>query len=246
MTALMILLALAGAAAGSFVALLAERLLRGEGFARGRSRCLSCQTRLRARDLVPLLSWPLLRGRCATCGARIPGILWQAEIAGAGLGALAAWTAPDPLQALAMALWSWSLLGLALADLRRYRLPDALVIAAAALGLAMALVDGRPLLDTLTGAALAGGAFWAVRQAYRWWAGRDGMGLGDVKLMAALGLATPARDLPLVVLLGTLAALTLAGLRAWRKGRPLHRVGRAPLGAALALAAIAVRAIGAL
>ena len=59
MTALAILLAVTGAAAGSFVALLAERLLRGEGVVRGGSRCLSCDARLRARDLVPLLSWPL-------------------------------------------------------------------------------------------------------------------------------------------------------------------------------------------
>ncbi|MCB1396377.1 MAG: prepilin peptidase, partial [Rhodobacteraceae bacterium] len=139
MAALAFLFLLAGAAAGSFMALVAERLLRGEPIALTRSRCRSCGTVLRARDLVPLLSWPLLRGRCANCGARIPAILWQAEIAGAAMGVAAALAAPDPARALLLACWMWALLGLALADLRRFRVPDLAVAAALLLGMALVL-----------------------------------------------------------------------------------------------------------
>lgn len=248
MLAFALLMALAGAAAGSFVALLAERLLRGEPVALARSRCRACGTALRARDLVPLLSWPLLRGRCAACGARIPAILWQAEGVGALMGAAAALAAPDPGRALLLAGWMWALLGLALADLRRFRLPDALVLAAAVLGLGLAIAgdgSGRPpvaqrLSDAVLGAAAGGAAFWAIRAGYRWRSGRDGMGLGDVKLAAALGLALGVERLPMVVLVAALGAMAMALGRARRKGRPLNRLGRVPFGAALALSAAAL------
>ncbi|GAB4267526.1 MAG: A24 family peptidase [Pararhodobacter sp.] len=243
-----LLIAFLGAAMGSFAALVAERLVRGEGFVTGRSLCRGCGTPLRARDLVPLLSYPLLRGRCATCGAGIPGVLWHAEILGAliGMGALA--VAPDPGRAALLAGWGWGLLALAVADLRWFRLPDALVLLVAALGLALVWAGdgsgwpplGWRLQQAAIGALAGGGAFWLIRALYRWRTGRDGMGAGDVKLMAALGLALGAERLPLVVLVAALSALALSALRAWRKGRPLTRLGRVPFGAALALAAIVV------
>lgn len=242
------LFAALGAALGSFAALLAERLVRGEGFVRGGSRCRACGTPLTARDLVPLLTWPLLRGRCRTCGARIPRLLWQAEVTGAAMGAAAALLAPDPARALLLVLWMAALLALALADLRWFRLPLPLLAGAAALGLGMALAgdgSGWPapaaqLAEALTGAVAGGGAFWVIRLAYRLATGRQGMGMGDVWLMAALGLALGPWRLPLVVLLAAGAALALAGLRAWRRRRPLRRLGRLPFGAALALAGAAV------
>lgn len=231
---------------GSFAALLAERLLRGETVMLTRSRCLSCGAILRWAELVPLLSWPLLRGRCAHCGARIPSLLWQAEIAGAAIGAAAALSAPDPGRAVLLAGWMWTLLALALADLRRFRLPDALVALAALLGLGLVLAgDGTgwpPLIDRLTwafwGVLAGGGSFWALRAGYRLATGRDGMGLGDVKLMATLGLTLGPDRLPLLVLTAAVAAMAVAASRARRKGRSLKRLGRVPFGAALALSAI--------
>lgn len=249
---LALFLGLTGAAAGSFVALVAERMLRGEGWVRGGSRCLSCKAPLRARDLVPLVSWPLLRGRCAHCGAPIPSVLWQAEVTGAAMGIAAAFSAADPARALLLAVWMWSLLALALADLRRFRLPDGLLAVSAALGLALTLAgDGTGWPDmaerlawALTGALAGGGAFWAIRAGYWLATRREGMGLGDVLLIAALGLALGPLALPLVVLLAALAALALALLRARRRGRSLGRLGRIPFGAALALAGAAVAVLG--
>lgn len=245
------LLGALGAAVSSFVALLAERLLRGEPVALSRSRCRSCGAGLRARDLVPVLSYLWRRGRCRDCGARIPAVLLHAELIGAAMGVAAALSAPDPARALLLAAWMWALLGLALSDLRGYRLPDALVLAAAVLGLALALAgDGTgwpPLPDRAVQAALGavagGGSFWLIRRAYRWRTGRQGMGLGDVKLMAALGLVFGIERLPLVVLLAATSALALALLRARRKGRSLNRLGFVPFGAALAMAAAVVALI---
>ncbi len=249
---LIVLMAALGAAMGSFAALVAERILRGEGWALGRSRCRSCHTELRAADLVPILSWWRLGGACRHCAAPIPAILLQAEITGALMGAVAAWVAPDPARGLLLALWMWSLLALACADLRRFRLPEPLMALTALLGLALALAgdgSGWPPLDerltsALWGAAIGGGAFWTIRTLYRWWSGREGMGLGDVLLLGALGLALGPARLPLVVLFAAGTALALALLRARRKGRSLRRLGRLPFGAALALAGALVAVIG--
>ncbi len=248
MIAFAVLMGLLGAAMGSFTALLAERLVRGEATVLVRSRCRSCDTVLRARDLVPIASYLAYRGRCAHCDARIPPLLLQAEVIGALFGIAAALTTPDPLRALLLAGWMWALLGLALADLRYFRLPDPLVITAGLLGLALTLAgDGTgwpPLADRAAqaaiGAVAGGGSFWLIRAGYHWRTGRDGMGWGDVKLMAALGLALGLESLPIMVLLAALTAMLLALLRAWRKGRPLNRLGRVPFGAALAMAAAVI------
>lgn len=245
-------LTLLGAALGSFAALAADRVLRGAPVLTGRSKCRSCETVLAARDLVPLVSWAQLRGRCRHCGAEIPAVLWHAEIVGALIALGAGLVAPDLPRAVLMTLWSTSMLALALADLYRFRLPDALLLPAAALGLALSLVGdgsgwpsiGDRLLLALVGAVAGGGVFWVIRTGYRLLAGREGMGMGDVLLMAAIGLAIDPALLPWVVLLAALAALGLAIRRARQKGRELRRAGRVPFGAALTLSAVVVMLLG--
>jgi len=243
-----LLVALSGPAAGSFAALLADRLPRGEPVMLARSRCRSCGAPLRWFELVPVVSWLLQRGRCPRCGAPIPARLLQAELVGLGFGLGAAFLAPTPVTALLGALFLWCLLALALADLRFFRLPDTLTAALALLGLALMLAGdgtGWPLwqdrlVAALLGAFAGGGAFLALRLGYRRVAGREGMGLGDVKLMAGIGAGLGVAALPLVALLAAVSALGVAALRAWRRGRGLRRAGRVPFGAFLALAAAAV------
>ena len=253
-TGMALAIILAGPAMGSFAALLAERLLRGEPVLAARSRCLSCGQILGWRDLLPIWSFLRRRGRCAHCGAHIPLRLLHAEIVGLGLGIGAVLTAPDAATALAGAGFLWCLLALALADLTRYRLPDPLTAALFLLGLALALTGSgagaaagsiaERLTAALVGAAVGGGAFWAIRAGYRAIAGREGMGLGDVKLMAGVGAGLGALALPLVALLAGLSGLSLAWWRAYRKGRRLRRETPLPFGALLAAAAAAVWLLG--
>jgi len=143
----------------------------------------------------------------------------------------------------------WWLLALALADLRVFRLPDPLTGALAVLGVGLMLAgDGsgwpdwpdRLVTSGLGAAAGGGGSFLALRLGYRFMAGREGMGLGDVKLTAGIGAGLGVAALPVVALLAGVSALVVAGLRAWRRGRGLRRTGRVPFGAFLALAAAAV------
>ena len=239
---------LAGPASGSAAALLADRLPRGEPVAFVRSRCRSCGRVLGAAELVPLVSRLWLGGRCAGCGAAIPAWLWQAELAGLGLGLGAALTGAGAGQVLLGAAVLWCLLALALADLRHFRLPDVLTstLFVLALGLA-ALGDGAAwpgwperIAGALAGAALGAGAFAALRAGYRWRTGREGLGAGDVKLMAGIGALTGPAALAPVTLVAGVSALAVAGLRAWRRGRRLRRDARMPFGAFLALSAALV------
>lgn len=245
---------LAGPAMGSFAALLAERLLRGEKVLLDRSRCRHCGQVLGWRELVPIWSWLRQGGRCTGCGGRIPAQLLQAELAGLGLGLGAVLVAPDTATALAGAAFLWCLLALALADLARFRLPDPLNAALFLLALVLALTGsgagtgtegiGERLVAALAGAVVGGGVFWALRLGYRAIAGREGMGLGDVKLMAGIGAGLGALALPMVALLAGLSGIGLAWWRARQRGRRLRRTGRVPFGALLAGAAAAVWLLG--
>lgn len=251
-----VLVVLAGPAAGSFAALLADRLPRGEPVVLTRSRCRGCGRRLGPVELVPILSWLWQRGRCRGCGAPLPGWLLQAELAGLGLGLGAALVAATPLQMLLGAGFLWCLLALALSDLRSYRLPDALTAALLALGLGLALAgdgvtphgwpplgwEGAParLWAALVGAVAGAAVLGALALAYRRVRGRRGLGAGDIRLIAGIGAGVGPLALPLVTLIAALAGLTVAALRALRRGRRLRRGAPVPFGAFLAGAAGAV------
>lgn len=226
-----VLLMLLAPAAGSFLGVLVDRLPRGEDVVRAPSRCRTCKTRLGLRDLVPLLSYPLLGGRCRHCGAALPGWLWLMEIAATGLALLAVLRGGTDWQVWTSALLLWLLLALAASDMIRFRLPDALTAALAALCLGAALAQGT-LLAALGGGLIGAGAFLALRAGYGALRGREGLGLGDVKLMAGLGALTGAQMLPLLVLVAASGALIAALV----SRRSLRGDLALPFGAALAAA----------
>lgn len=199
---------IAGSAAGAFAGRFPDRLA---DWVFGRSRCPACGTTLAARDLVPLLSYLLLRGRCRHCRAPIDPAEPGAELAALLLAALAV-ALLDPLPALVAALVGWVLLAAALVDRRTLLLPDLLTLPLIAAGLAAAgfgLAPASPL-GSLAGAlsGLAGTALLA--EAYRRLRGREGLGMGDAKLLAAAGAWLGPGALPLVLLIGAAAALAAA------------------------------------
>lgn len=231
---------LLGPVMGSFLALLADRLPRGEDVVARRSACRACGTVLGPRDLVPILSFVLARGRCRHCGTAIPPATLYTEIAATGLGILAVIAGPGGIATLLVALVLWVLLALVASDLQWFRLPDVLTGALLALALVWAGIWGAGLIPALVGAALGSGSFAALRWGYRAVRGRAGLGLGDVKLMAGLGALLGPWDLPLMVLLAALSALVVAALQARHDRRALSPTRALPFGAALAAAGAAL------
>ncbi|MGH7087688.1 MAG: prepilin peptidase [Stellaceae bacterium] len=231
----LLLLCLVSLAFGSFIAALALRLPRGTGIG-GRSRCPHCHAALGVRDLVPVVSWLMLRGRCRRCGAAI-GLYYPAvELATLGLG-LWAWSAATGWLVPASCGLAWTLLALALIDARDSVLPDVLTLplAVAGLGAAWLWVPGS-FIDDVAGAAAGYLAFTAIAWAYRRCRSRDGLGEGDAKLLGACGAWVGATGLPSLVLIAACLALA-AVLGARIGGRGLGLQDRIPFGPALAAAA---------
>lgn len=228
--------AVLGAIVGSFVAALVVRWPRGESVVGGRSRCDSCGETLRARELVPLLSYLLQRGRCRRCGERIDPKHMAIELAAALIGVVAVLAHPLPL-ALVTAGFGWWLLATAAIDAEEQWLPDALTLPLVPLGLLAGWAGlGPPLLDRLIGAAAGGLGLALLAWLYRAARGREGMGGGDPKLLAGIGAWLGVLQLPFVLLgaglVGVVAALAMAA-----RGQQVGAATRLPLGALMAVAA---------
>lgn len=224
-----------GLVAGSFLGALVLRWPRGEGIARGRSHCDSCAAALSVRDLVPLLSALWLRLRCRHCGARIDPAHMLMEAGGAIIGAAAFAFAAGPLAALGWCLLGWIALALAVLDARHFWLPDALTLPLAFLGLTLgSYTTGVTPVDQWIGAASGYGCLLAIALGYRALRGREGLGLGDAKLVGAIGAWTGWQTLPLLLLFASLAGLAWA-VAVKIRGGGMHAHSRIALGAFLCL-----------
>lgn len=224
---LLVLAALFGASIGSFVATLADRWFDERASAlSGRSHCQACGHQLTAVELVPVASWLIQRGRCRTCGARLDPMLLVSELTAAAI-ALAAFALLPPVVALVITVLGWWLLLLALLDARTLILPDRLTLPMIAGG----LLAGPGLWPSVVGAATGWAAFVALGLAYRRLRGREGLGGGDAKLLAAAGAWLGVQWLPLVVLIGALVGLALA----WPLGAYRTPERPIPFGSCLAL-----------
>lgn len=215
------LLILAAPAFGSFVALLADRLPRGEPVLMSRSRCRSCDVTLGPRDLVPLFSRVWLRGCCRWCKNQIPLSDTIIEIAACGIAVFAVAATASPIATAAL---GWTLLALAVIDARHMVLPDELTLPMFAAGLLMAVVHGNAFTDGLAGAAIGAAVLMTVATIFRLVDGREGMGLGDVKLFAAGGAWVGWQGLPGVLLIAALSGLlyaVLVGRFSDRAGEPI-------------------------
>ena len=228
--------AVLGAIVGSFVAAMVIRWPRGESVIGGRSRCDRCCETLRAPELVPLLSYVVQRGRCRRCGARIDARHPLVELAAALIGVAAVLAHPLPL-ALVTAALGWWLLATAAIDAEEQWLPDALTLPLVPLGLLAAWAGfGLPLLDRLLGAAAGGLGLLLLGWIYRALRGREGLGGGDPKLLAAIGAWLGLFQLPFVLLGAGLVGLA-AALALIARGREVGATTRLPLGALMAVAA---------
>lgn len=237
-----LLLGILGAVFGSFIATIAIRWPAARSVATGRSACDGCGRTLTAWELVPIVSFVALRGRCRTCGTRIaPGHV-VTELLGAGIGVVAGWVAPGG-EGIAGAACGWLLLALGAIDLAAFWLPDRLTGSLAVVALAGGVAGlGADLQARLIGGVAGFAVLWIVANAYRAVRGRVGLGGGDPKLFGAIGLWLGWRALPLVLLIAALAGLA-AVLLMTMAGRRFTATDRLPLGTLLAGAAFLCWAI---
>ena len=184
--ALAVLLFVLGALLGSFVTVVAHRVPRGEGIVRGRSACPACGEQIAAYDNVPIVSWLVLRGKCRRCGAPISPRYPLTEL---GLALLFAGTTiavgTDDAGMLVLGLvFCAVLVAITLTDLEQRVIPNAIVAFGALAGLAILVItDPSSLPAHLLAAAGGGIGLLVVALAYP-----RGMGMGDVKLVAMMGL----------------------------------------------------------
>ena len=192
--------------------------------AKPRSRCPSCSAQIRAIHNVPVLSYLALGGRCASCKAPISLRYPVIELATAIVSGVVAWHFGFGWQAALALVFSWYLIALTAIDIDRQLLPDILVLPLLWIGLLANLAPGVGMTSpraALIGAAAGYLILWTVFQLFRLVTGKEGMGYGDFKLLAAIGAWLGWQTLPLVVLLaavvGAAVGLTLIVLR--RHGR---------------------------
>lgn len=230
---------LAGLAAGSFATAVAHRVPRGISISRPRSQCPSCGAQIGARDNVPVLSWLLLRGRARCCGARISPRYPLTELC---VGLLFVSTVlvyrDDAAEAVIGLVFVTVLAIVTLTDLEQRIIPNKVLIVGAILCVAIAApTDPGGLPERAIAAAAAGGILFAVVFAYP-----AGMGLGDVKLAATMGLFLGRAVAPAVLI--ALLAGSLVGLALMARHGAKARKMAIPFGPFLALGGVVALLVG--
>ncbi len=202
----------AGTCVGSFLNVCIYRLPADESVMQPRSRCPRCATPIAWHDNIPLLSWAWLRARCRACGAAIPARYPLVEAATGGLAVLALVRfGLTPSGAVAF-VFTAALLLITFIDLDHRFIPDEVSLPGIAVGLGVSFLDGAVSpLDAAAGAALGGGVLWVVAWGYERLTGVEGMGYGDVKLLAMIGAFVGWQAIPAVLVIASLTG-SVAGL----------------------------------
>ena len=232
-----IIIGLLGLLIGSFLNVVIYRVPRGESIVLPGSHCPQCGHALRATELIPVLSFLVQKGRCRSCQARIA---WRYPVVELLTGVLFFLTAmhslsieAHPARLLINLVFVAGLIALSFIDLDTFRLPDVLTIPLLSIGLLGAfLIPGSPSgWESVLSALGAGGFFWCIARVYP-----QGMGYGDVKLVAALGAFLGFPSIFLAVFLASLAGV-MAGIFLHVAGhKSFHQ--QIPFGPYLALGAI--------
>jgi len=196
------------------------------GIVREPSHCPHCKHPLSAMDNIPLFGWLLLRGRCRYCRAKISIQYPLVELLSGVLSAVIVWKFGPSWAALAGLALTWTLIALSGIDLRTQLLPDQLTLPLLWLGLLLSLL---PMFVTAPASILAAAigylSLWSVYWAFKLLTGKEGMGHGDFKLLAALGAwMGPVALLPVILLsslIGALVGGTLIMLRKHEREIPM-------------------------
>ncbi len=231
-----------GACLGSFFNVLIHRLPRGESIVRPGSRCPACGRPIRPFENIPLVSFVLLGGRCKGCREKIswryPGV---EGLTGAGYALIFLVDGPGSILARDLVLFS-VLVPIAFIDVDHRIIPDTLSLGGLAAGLLLSLLPGGDWKGSLAGAIVGGGVLYGTAFAYERIAGREGMGGGDIKLIAMIGSFLEWQGVLLTIFLGSLLGVA-GGLLAMRRGTDGLKTA-IPFGPFLCAAALIARFIG--
>src|SRR5271168_772131 len=206
------------------------------------SACPNCKAPIKPWQNMPVVSWLMLRGRCAACRTRISVRYPAVELATGILSAWAAWHFGFGAPAACAVLLTWALIALTGIDIDHQLLPDSITLPLLWAGLLAAVVLGPKLgttlpvspQDALIGAMAGYVSLWLVFHAFRLITGKEGMGYGDFKLFAALGAWLGWKLLPLIILLSAASGAVLGILMILARGR--DRSAPMPFGPYLAAA----------
>ena len=216
-----------GACIGSFLNVCIHRIPADESVVHPRSRCPRCAKPIAWYDNLPIVSWLLLRARCRHCGEPIASRYPIVEAATGGLAVLALACFGPTLHAAVAFAFSAALLLITYIDFDHRFIPDEVSLPGVLVGLGASFVDegGPTPLASFLGVVLGGGLLWAVAWAYERATGVEGMGLGDVKLLAMIGAVLGWQAIPVVLVIASVTG-SLAGLLVMAFGRTRRTAGR--------------------
>jgi leader peptidase (prepilin peptidase) / N-methyltransferase len=176
-----------GLAVGSFLNVCIHRLPAGLSLVSPPSHCPGCGHRIRWYENVPVLGYVMLRGRCSSCGVRIPLMYPLVEVV-TGLLFVAAWLYFGPgLLLVSRLLFACAMIVLFVIDLRHRILPNVITLPGIAVGLAFAFLVSPGFVDALIGAVAGGGLLLLLAEGYYRVRGEEGLGMGDVKMLGMIG-----------------------------------------------------------
>lgn len=231
-----------GLLVGSFLNVCIYRLPRRESVAWPASHCPSCRRELSWYENVPLASWLVLRGRCRTCRTPISIQYPIVEaVTGALFGAAYYWYGPTAL-GVVRTLFGCAMIVLFVIDLEHRILPNVITVPGTVIGLVLSVVLPPGWMSSLIGVLVGGGLLFVMGEAYYRLRGVEGLGMGDVKMLAMIGAFLGWRQVWVVLFLASVtgAAIGLAVMAG--RGRSFRT--RLPFGTFLAVAAFAASLTG--
>ena len=238
----LLLLGVLGLVVGSFLNVCIYRLPRGQSVNWPGSRCTTCDRSLAWYENIPVVSWVVLRGRCRTCGERISVMYPIVEVITAALFiagyVIYGWT---PLLAVRLA-FTCAMIVLFVIDLQHYLLPNVITVPGIVIGFALSLVLPPGWKASLIGLIAGGGLLFAIAEAWYRFRGIEGLGMGDVKMLAMIG-AFLGWKLMLVTLVLSSFAGSLIGVGAIALGRGGMK-SMLPFGTFLAVGALTAAVAG--
>ncbi len=201
---------LLGACLGSFANVVICRMPQGESVVFPSSFCRACRAPIKWYHNVPILGWFILRGKCAECGARFSFRYALVELLMALLFAFAYHKTGLSITLAERLTFIFCAVTASVIDLDHMILPDKFTLSGIAIGLVGALVNPeRAFLDALLGVLVGGGSLWLVAYLYWVFREREGMGGGDVKLLAWIGAVLGLGSIPVVILLSSLVGAVI-------------------------------------